>query len=62
MLIFNISVAVWYNIYKSLRVCVRVLIYTGAHCTHTDTAGRKSFHPKQADFHESLNLGHNIKH
>lgn len=35
MLIFNISGAVWYNIYKSLRVRVRVLIYTGAHCTHT---------------------------
>ena len=51
MLIFNVSVAVWYNIYKSLRVCVCVLIYTGAHCTHTDTAGRKSFDPKKADFH-----------
>lgn len=33
MLIFNVSVAVWYNIYKSLCVCVCLLIYmsTQAH-------------------------------
>ena len=51
MLIFNVSVVVWYNIYKSLCVCVCILIHTAAHCKHTDTSGKKSFDPKKANFH-----------